>query len=103
MKIDVERALAAPTPRGGSLSAAEFHKSEWEIMYPLFVEEERRLMFCIFAMTALIFVLPTLCCVPSRACLCSILLSAAFIMRACVSRLRAGFLPAFMRLLIHLL
>jgi hypothetical protein len=29
----------APTPRGGSLFAADFDKSEWEIMYPLFVEE----------------------------------------------------------------
>jgi hypothetical protein len=25
--------------RGGSLSAADFDKSKWEIMYPLFVEE----------------------------------------------------------------
>jgi hypothetical protein len=28
-----------PTPRGGLLSAANFDKSEWEIMYPCFVEE----------------------------------------------------------------
>jgi hypothetical protein len=39
MKIDAERALAAPSSRGGSLSATNFDKSEWEIMYPLFVEE----------------------------------------------------------------
>jgi hypothetical protein len=39
MKIDAERALAAPTSRGGLLSNADFNKSEWEIMYPLFVEE----------------------------------------------------------------
>jgi hypothetical protein len=39
MKIDAERALAVPTPCGGSLSAIGFDKSEWEIMYPLFVEE----------------------------------------------------------------
>jgi hypothetical protein len=38
-KIDVDRALAAPMLRGGSLSAADFDKSKWEIMYPLFVEE----------------------------------------------------------------
>jgi hypothetical protein len=38
-KIDAERALVAPTPRGGSLFAADFDKSEWEIMYPLFVKE----------------------------------------------------------------
>jgi hypothetical protein len=31
--------LSVPTPHGGSLSAANFDKSEWEIMYPLFVEE----------------------------------------------------------------
>jgi hypothetical protein len=37
MKIDVERALAAPTPRGGLLFAADFDKSEWEIMYPFFL------------------------------------------------------------------
>jgi hypothetical protein len=29
----------APISLGGSLSAANFHKSEWEIMYPLFVED----------------------------------------------------------------
>jgi hypothetical protein len=33
-KVDAERALTAPTPRGGSLSAADFDKFEWEIMYP---------------------------------------------------------------------
>jgi hypothetical protein len=52
-------------PHSGSLSAIDFDKSEWEIMYPLFVEEglveqERRLMICIFAMIALIFISPTL-------------------------------------------
>jgi hypothetical protein len=39
MKIDAERALAAPTSHGGLLSTANFDKSEWEIMYPLFIEE----------------------------------------------------------------
>jgi hypothetical protein len=39
MKIDTERASAAPTLRGGSLSTTNFDKSEWEIMYLLFVEE----------------------------------------------------------------
>jgi hypothetical protein len=39
MKIDVERALLAPEPRGGSLFVADFDKPEWEIMYPLFVKE----------------------------------------------------------------
>jgi hypothetical protein len=39
MKIDAEHALAAPTLRGGLLSAADFDKFEFEIMYPLFVEE----------------------------------------------------------------
>jgi hypothetical protein len=38
-KIDAEHALAALTPRGGSVSTADFNKSELEIMYPLFVEE----------------------------------------------------------------
>jgi hypothetical protein len=38
-KIDAEHALAVPTPCSGSLSATDFDKSEWEIMYPLFVEE----------------------------------------------------------------
>jgi hypothetical protein len=42
-------------------------------------------MFCIFAMNALIFVLPTLCCAPSRAYLCYILHSIAFIMHVCMS------------------
>jgi hypothetical protein len=39
MNIDVERALAAPPSYGGLLFTANFDKSEWEIMYPLFVEE----------------------------------------------------------------
>jgi hypothetical protein len=39
MKIDAECTLVVPTPRGGLLSTADFDKSEWEIMYPLFVEE----------------------------------------------------------------
>jgi hypothetical protein len=39
MKVDAKRALVTPIPRGGSLSAADFDRSEWEIMYPLFVEE----------------------------------------------------------------
>jgi hypothetical protein len=38
-KIDAERALAAPTLRGGLLSTTDFDKYEWEIVYPLFVEE----------------------------------------------------------------
>jgi hypothetical protein len=38
-KIDAERALAAPTLCGGLLSTTDFDKSEWEIVYPLFVEE----------------------------------------------------------------
>jgi hypothetical protein len=38
-KVDVNRALGAPTPRDGSLLATDFDKSEWEIMYPLFVAE----------------------------------------------------------------
>jgi hypothetical protein len=38
-KVDVNRALGAPTPRDGSLLAADFDKSEWKIMYPLFVAE----------------------------------------------------------------
>jgi hypothetical protein len=39
MTINAERALEMPMPRGGSLSATGFDKSEWEIMYPLFVVE----------------------------------------------------------------
>jgi hypothetical protein len=38
-KVDVDRALVAFVPRGGSVSAVNFDKSEWEIMYPLFVAE----------------------------------------------------------------
>jgi hypothetical protein len=38
-KVDAERTLVTPTPHGGSLSAADFDKSEWEIMYPLFGEK----------------------------------------------------------------
>jgi hypothetical protein len=39
MKVDINRTLAAPTPRDGPLSAAGFARSKWEIMYPLFVAE----------------------------------------------------------------
>jgi hypothetical protein len=39
VRIDAERALAAPAPRGGTLSAADFDQSEWEITHPWFVEE----------------------------------------------------------------
>jgi hypothetical protein len=39
MKIATEYALAMPIPCGGSLSAADFDRSEWEILHPLFVEE----------------------------------------------------------------
>jgi hypothetical protein len=38
-KVDVDRALAASAPHDGSVSIADFDKSEWEIMYPLFVAE----------------------------------------------------------------
>jgi hypothetical protein len=38
-KIDAECTLAVPTPRGESLSTADFDKSEWKIMYFLFTEE----------------------------------------------------------------
>jgi hypothetical protein len=33
-KVDAKHALAALTPHGGSLSAADFDKFEWAIMYP---------------------------------------------------------------------
>jgi hypothetical protein len=83
-------------------------------MYPLFVRKgpigpskwvnrKRHLMFCICAMIALIFVSSALCSAPSCPCLYCILLSAAFATRSCVSYLRAGFLPTFMRLLLWLL
>jgi hypothetical protein len=39
VRIDAERALGAPTPRGGTLFVADFNQSEWEIMYPRFVKE----------------------------------------------------------------
>jgi hypothetical protein len=38
MKVNAERALAGPIPCGGSLSSVDFDRSDWEIMYPLFVE-----------------------------------------------------------------
>jgi hypothetical protein len=38
-KVDIDRALVAFVPRDGSVSAVNFDKSEWEIMYPLFVAE----------------------------------------------------------------
>jgi hypothetical protein len=60
-------------------------------------------LFYIYAMIALIFISPALCCAPSCACLYFVLLPTAFIMRVCVSRLRVGFLVAFVPLLIWLL
>jgi hypothetical protein len=38
-KVDIDRALAMPATHDGSVSAAGFSMSEWEIMYPLFVVE----------------------------------------------------------------
>jgi hypothetical protein len=38
-KTATECALAAPSPRGGQLSAVDFDQSEWQIMYPCFIEE----------------------------------------------------------------
>jgi hypothetical protein len=38
-QVDAEHALAVHIPCGGSLFAADFDRSEWEIMYPLSVEE----------------------------------------------------------------
>jgi hypothetical protein len=38
-KVDIDHVLAVPTARDGSLSTAGFDRSEWEIMYPLFVAE----------------------------------------------------------------
>jgi hypothetical protein len=35
MKVDIDRALAAPTTLEGPISAAGFARSEWEIMYAL--------------------------------------------------------------------
>jgi hypothetical protein len=39
IKIHIDRALAAPIARDGSLSATGFDRSEWEIMYSPFVAE----------------------------------------------------------------
>jgi hypothetical protein len=39
MKIDVSHALVLLSPCGGLISAADFDRSEWEIVYPLFVAE----------------------------------------------------------------
>jgi hypothetical protein len=39
VKINAERTLVALSPCGGTLSAADFNQSEWEIIYPRFVEE----------------------------------------------------------------
>jgi hypothetical protein len=41
-KINVGRALVAPTPRGCSFFAADSDRSEWEIMYPLFCQRRPR-------------------------------------------------------------
>jgi hypothetical protein len=38
-KIDLDRALVTHALHCNSLSAANFDRSEWEIMYPLFVVE----------------------------------------------------------------
>jgi hypothetical protein len=61
------------------------------------------LIFCMCVVVVLIFVSPALCCAPSHMCFYFILLSAIFIVCICVPHLRAGFLPAFVLLLIHLL
>jgi hypothetical protein len=40
VKVDAEHALEMPACLGSSLSTADFDRSEWEIMYPLFVVED---------------------------------------------------------------
>jgi hypothetical protein len=39
VKINAECTLTSPLLRGDALFAADFDHSEWEIMYPHFVEE----------------------------------------------------------------
>jgi hypothetical protein len=39
-KTATKCALVVPSPHGAQLSAADFDQSEWEIMYPRFVEED---------------------------------------------------------------
>jgi hypothetical protein len=39
MKVDAKCALAVATPRSGLVSTTNFHRYEWQIMYPLFIEE----------------------------------------------------------------
>jgi hypothetical protein len=39
VKINAEHALAAPSTHGDMLSAADVDESEWEMMYPHFLQE----------------------------------------------------------------
>jgi hypothetical protein len=39
MKVDIGHTLAAPVDHHGPLLVVGFARSEWEIMYPLFVAE----------------------------------------------------------------
>jgi hypothetical protein len=39
MKVDIDCALAATAAHDGPLLAVGFARSEWEIVYPLFVAE----------------------------------------------------------------
>jgi hypothetical protein len=39
MKVDAKCSLAVATPRSGLVSTTNFDRYEWQIMYPLFIEE----------------------------------------------------------------
>jgi hypothetical protein len=96
-KVDVERALEMPAPRSGSLSTADFDRSEWEIMYPLFVAEGLvDPSECVNRGGTWRFIITVqLLCALSRIWLYFILPSAFSLVYICAFCLRAGFVPTF--------
>jgi hypothetical protein len=117
VKIDVERTLVAPMPCGGSLSAANFDKNEWEIMYPHFVEENlvdpyehvnRKILnasyMCLDCVDFLCF---SWCVIRIHVYVCVLFhfisFSATFVTSVYAPHLWARSLPALERLLVRLL
>jgi hypothetical protein len=96
-KVDVERALEIPAPRNGSLSTADFDRSEWEIMYPLFVAEGLvDPSECVNRGGTWRFIITVqLLCALSRIWLYFILPLPFSLVYICSFRLRAGFVPTF--------
>jgi hypothetical protein len=61
MKVNAGCALAAPSSHDGALSATDFDRSEWEIMYPHFSKKALLVLLTVFCRRRLCLVCAVLC------------------------------------------